>query len=364
MLKPSKSQPFSAGRTLTWNPWVGALSSSGRRNTLRGVLLQASYQVDTSAAGILAGEDLAKFFKQITINDVAGMRRHVSGEGARIMGYLTLGAARMAEMADIAASQTDNTGNAFLYVPFEHEYARGTYDCLLPADLLRTIQILCPDQTTLDLVAGTTIDSVDYTVWADVREDDNVDEAVSFFSRDIVSETIMETATQGQLELNGALLAEAVAYSPGADGGASMANWTSHQLIGVEDEPITAAVRLQEYRFSRAAGDNLAATQSAEVRLDPITAGRAAIVHLPPRDFRMSDLPFVKRALKLTAVNSVTTPTLLVRTIEPDDGKSIRQVAQAYGAKKFYARTAGKTARDIKGHGQVGAFLPKKGRKG
>lgn len=365
MLYPSKSLAFSAGKTLTFTPWIQGISKRGRRNVIRGFLLEASFQVDTTAAGALAGEDQAKFFQQVQVEDTSGPRRIATGEGLRIMGYGMVGATRMAEMVDIAASQTDKTGKAFLYLPFDVPRQRGRYDCLLPADLLRQIKIICPTQDTLDLVAATTIDSVDYTVYADVREDDDpTEEGASFYARDRIEMTQMETATQGTIDLSGQLLAEAFAFSPGADGGASMANWTAHQIIGLEDEGVSAAARIQHYRIHAQAANNLSATQGSEVRLDPITANRAAIVHYPEDDYRFRDLPLFTKALKITATNSVATPTVVHRTMENQSAsaKAAHDVARAYGTSKFYMRTEGKTSRDIKGWGAESAFMAKKGR--
>jgi hypothetical protein len=367
MLFPSKSQSFTAGKTITFPPWVPSLSKRGRRNTIRGFLLEASYQVDTTAAGALAGEDLAKFFQQVQVEDVSGPRRIATGEALRIMGYAMVGATRMNEMADIAASQTDKQDKAYLYVPFECHRQRGRYDCILPADLLRQIKITCPTQDTLDLVAATTIDTVDYTVYADVREDDEPGpdgDGVSFYARDRVELTQMEANGQGTIDVRGQLLAEAFAYSPGADGGASMANWTSHQLIGLEEEPISASARRNHYRYHAGAAANLSATQGAEVRLDPIANNRAAIVHYPDDDYRFRDLPLFSKPMKISATNSVSTPMVVHRTIESDEAsaKASADIARAYGVKSFYMRTEGKTSRDIKGWGPERRFMAKKGR--
>lgn len=361
-LYPSKSQQWASGKTITWTPWVPALSPRGRRNVIRGFLLEASYQVDTTAAGVLAGEDQAKFFTQVQIEDIAGPRRLASGEGLRIMSYAMLGRRRVVENADIAASQTDLTGKAYLYVPFEVVRARGPLDCALPADLMRSFKIVAPTQDTLDLTAATTVDSVDYVVYADVREDDLPEEAVQFYSRDVVAETLMETATQGIIDLTGALLAETFAFKAGTDGGASMAGWTSHQLVGLEDEPISHSARLMHYRNHGDAANNQLTTQGGETQLDPITAARASIVHFPGRDYRMGDLPYIKRALKIAATNSVTTPTVLHRTIESESVEMATKVAKAYGKTNFYVASKGKTSRDIKGWGALAQFMPKKGR--
>lgn len=358
----SRSQPWAAGKTLTYNPWVPAQSARGRRNVIRGFLLEATYQIDTDASGTLAGEDFARFFTQVQIEDVAGPRRLASGAALRAMGYAMLGRLRALESADLAASQSNSTGKAFLYVPFEAVYARGPLDCALPADLLRSVKITGPTQDTLDAVAGTSVDSVDYVVYADVREDDDPNEAVKFFSRDSVQETIMESATQGIIDLSGSLLAECFAFTPGADGGASMANWTQHQLIGLEDEAVSARARIAHYRLHRDAGNNQLSTQGGETMLDPFTANRAAIIHMPGRDYRMSDLPYVRRALKISAVNTVATPTVVHRTIEPESADVQTKVAQAYGKRTFYMATEGKTSRTIKDWGALAQFMPKKGR--
>lgn len=362
MLVPSKSLPWASGKTLNFTPWVTALSKRGRRQTLRGILLEAAYVVTTDASGTLNGADQAKFFKTVQVEDIAGPRRLASGEGLRIMGYGMVGETRMAENASIAASQTGSTSKAYLYLPFDVPRARGRYDCLLPADLFRALKIVCPDQTTLDLVAGTTITSVDYVAYADVREDDAPEESVGYYVRDSIQETQMETATQGTIDLTGALLAEAFAFSTGASGGISMAGWTAHQLVGIEDEVLTASARLQSYRIHGQAANNLASSQAAEVRLDPITAARAAIVNFPEDDYRMSDLQYVRRALKIAATNTVATPTVIHRTIEEESAAAAQKVAQAYGSKTFYAKTATKSARDIKGWGALAKFMPKKGR--
>lgn len=363
MLQASKSLDFSSGKTLTFNPWVPALSKRGRRNTIRGFLLEASYQVDTTAAGILAGEDQAKFFQQVHVEDAVGPRRLATGEALRVMGYGMVGAAKMGEMSDIAASQTDLTGKAYLYLPFECQRARGRYDAVLAADQHRVCRIICPTQDTLDLVAATTIDSVAYTIYADVREDDNPEtDGVAFYARDLVTTTQMESATQGIFDLNGSKLGEAFAISPGADGGASMAGWTSHQIVGLEDEPLSAAVRLQHYRIHNNAADNLNSTQGGEVRLDPITAGRAAIVHYPEEDWKIGDLPFFRKALKITATNSVATPTIVHRTFEEESAQQNEKVKRAYGKTSVYVKTDGKTAKDVRGWGQDGKFMPKKAR--
>lgn len=361
MLQASKALDFSAGKTLTFNPWVPSLSKRGRRNVIHGFLLEASYQVDTTAAGILAGEDQAKFFQQVHVEDAVGPRRLATGEALRIMGYGMVGSAKMGEMSDIAASQTDSTGKAYLYLPFQCQRARGRYDAALPADQHRVTRIICPTQDTLDLVAATTIDSASYVVYADVREDDDPDDAVSFYVRDRVETTQMESATQGIFDLGGKL-AEAFAYSPGADGGASMAGWTAHQIVGLEDEPLSSAVRLQHYRIHNNAADNLNATQGAEVRLDPITAGRAAIVHYPEEDWKLKDLPFFRKALKISATNNVATPTIVHRTIEEESPEQNSKVARSYGKSKVYMKTAGKSARAVAGWKQDGKFMPKKAR--
>src|SRR5687767_14017016 len=97
-LVPSKAIARASDRTATFTPWVPALSKRGRRQVVRGILLEASYQVDTTAAGILAGEDQAKFFTSVQVDDQSGSRRIASGEGLRIMGYLRVGAPRMQEI--------------------------------------------------------------------------------------------------------------------------------------------------------------------------------------------------------------------------------------------------------------------------
>lgn len=364
MLYPSQTLDYSSGKTLTFNPWVTALSKSKRRNIIHGFLLHASYQLDTDASGTLSGEDLAKLFTQIQVEDSEGPRRLLSGEAQRIMNYATLGPQAVHEMADIADTQANSTGDAFLWVPFQFGRARGPYDTALPADLFRHFKLVCPTDATLDLVAGTTIDSVDYTIYADVREDDDPEEdGVKFYARDRVETTVMETDTQATIEVSGAKLAEAFAYSPGAAGGASMANWTQHQLIGIEEEPISTKVRVQEYRMSNAAADNDVGTQGAELRNDPVGAGRAIPVHFPRRDYKAIDLPFIRKSLKVQATNTVTTPTIVHRTIEEESGEQARRVAKAYGVTKFYMATQGKTSRGIGAWGHDGKFMPKKGRR-
>ncbi len=364
MLYPSKTLAWSSGKTLTWAPWVNGLSKRRNRNIIHGFFIHAAYQVDTTAAGVLAGEDLAKFFTQIHVEDSEGVRRLLTGEALRIMNYGMLGPQGIHEMADIAISQTDLTGDAFCYIPFEQPRARGNYDTCLPADLLKQIKLVCPTQDTLDLVAATTVDSVDYTVYADVREDDNPDEdGVRFYVRDRIETTVMESTTQGTIDMAGQKLAECFAYSPGADGGASMANWTAHQLIGLEEEPISSKVRLLQYRFHNKAGDNLQSTQSGEVRLDPVTAGRAIPVHFPRPDYKAADLPKIQRNLKVSATNSVAAPTIVHRTLEPESVAQANRVAEAYGVSTYYMATKGKTSREIAGWKDDGRFMPKKGRR-
>lgn len=355
----SRSFTYTAGKPIKFNPWVPERGPTGRRNMILGLLLKVSYSVDVATA-VIQGEDLARLFFNIRISSHGGDRWNLPGEASRMMSQILLGPARFHESADVAVA-TPSTGEYALYIPFAKPYAHRAYDFAIGADALREVEITCPSQADLDLgTSAVTVNAAtSYSVLALTREV----EGVEFPMFDVISETAMETLTQGTIHLAGGYLAEAFAYAAGTPGGAAMTNWTEHRLQGLLNDPLGAHDWKFMYNLRNQAAPNLQSTPGTNVWNDPVRNDRARIVHMLPGmgDDKLVDHPFIPGSLTVKATNSVADVKIAHRAIYPTPAAESRRVGKAWGVSKVRVKTKNKTRRGVGQWGAKAAFMPLQG---
>lgn len=358
----SAQYDWSTGKDQEFKPWVPAKGPTGRRNVIRGLLLHAVVDVDVATAAI-QGEDLAKLFQRITIRDLGGVRWDLTGEESRLMAAVLLGNQGFEEHADVG------TGNGTvveftLYIPFEKMFARRGYDFAIAADVFGETNVLMPTDGTLDIgTSAVTINSGTYKIWAYCREEGDLDKdgklvGVEFKQRDVFKSKRWESDEEATIVVNGGYLAECFAYKTGASGGASMANMTAHQIEGIHRVSVDDAVMKHQYSLTRGGMPNGDGTIGEEVSSHPVRANQVRMLHTPPPDCKLRDLPFVAGSATVRATNSVTDPSLVYRIIKPKSASEAAAVSKLHGISKLRVKTAGKTQRGLGAWDGDGVFMP------
>lgn len=329
----SGAQAWVAGQGLVFNNWIDAEGPNGRRNIIKGFkLCFVDSSIDVATAAI-QGEDIARLFARILVEQVEGLPRvnNVRGDAMRQLSYHMNGAARFMEHGDVAIGCATDV-DASLYVPMEKEFAyKEGMDFSMPAEVFKAITLTCPTQAELDLgISAVTINSGTYYIIALVEEEGP--EYIKVYAEDQIREFTFSTAVQGTLPVGG-LLAESTLYERGASGGVDVSSSLTGVLLdGIYKQSLRPNLDLAViYGQRRLSSTSLGSTVGADVYTDPHTSLRGVPMYTPQAGAKMRNLPFVSGTLLCTLVNSGNAPTAVYRTIGRKTGAVLASVMQFYG---------------------------------
>lgn len=248
--------------TVTRQNWMDAKGPNGGRNVIDTFYLVVTGTI-TVAAATWAGEDVARLFASMRIEQKDGVQRWaVAGDLSRICEYAFLGADKVTEHADVAVG----AGAAILHtykIPMRKPWAHTEGDFSLPVDEFKQGTFDWNTLAGAGAAATLTVPSFQAYLMADVREEmdlrlKNVDQVQQFDATSLTEMTI---------EVNGKLH-DLFFHALGNDGGASLANLTDARIDGYVPT-FTRAELQQRYRYLREAGNVGISAQAAELAADP-----------------------------------------------------------------------------------------------
>lgn len=345
MIPPVKSQVYtttSQGGKFVAQDFLDRVGPNGRRAVIERLWIHCSAQVDVVTTAI-AGEDLARIFGQIVVEQVDGVKRYnLAGDMARVWGFFANGPDSQHEYADTAVA-VNQAFQLALCLPLNKPFMHTPEDTSLPVDMFRKVELTLPQTSVLGVAGGTiTLDTASYWVTADLREDFDV----QIYGTDVVESQDFTSLSEATISVGGKLH-DVILHAAGANGGASLANLTEGRIDKLGVSSMTRQELLAFYRRSRGVAANLNSTQGGELRSDPFTAGAAVPLLMSHQGTSHWDGKVVDAA-KINLTNSVASLRAITRKVVPTSEHIRNATASAYGKRvsDFRAATASKTMRD------------------
>lgn len=322
------------GGTMRFFDFIPREGPHGGRTIIDGFWLHAVGQCDVTVATI-EGEDLARIFGLVTVEQVDGVKRwNLPGDASRIAVYGFEGAERYSEHAD-AAVANNQAFSVSMYIPMRKRFAHTPEDFALPADWFKEVAIQQPSAADLSVAGTFSLDTVDYYVIPELHEDMDVQQ----YNVDEVGITDFTTTTEATLALGGKLH-DLYLHARGAAGGGALTNLTEARIdvLGVPTLKRTPDL-IQLYRRSRNCGANLNATMGSEVRADPFANVKAVPLLMHDSETSAWDGKVVRTA-KVNLTNTVTSMRAIHRQVVPASAEIRNRTNAAYGLKPSDYRVA------------------------
>jgi len=350
----------SAGGSAYFFDWIPREGPNGGRIVIDGFWVHADIQVDNSAAAIAQGEDFARAFNRIIVEQVDGKKRwNLPGDSSRVASYGLEGPERYTETADVATSANNTAADTAIYVPMSKRHTHTPEDFALPVDLFKQLVVEYPGANVFDI--GTTdisIDFINYYVIAECHEELDL----VIHCEDEVAQTDMTSTTEGRI-VTGGKLHDLFLHATGASGGASLANLTDVRIDELGIPPFLRVPDLEYiYRRKRNLGANLNSTMGGEVRSDPFVTDQACAVLLADGDTSFYEGP-VLSSVRVVMTNTVSALRAIHRIVTPASAMVRNRTSAMYkvppGA--FRVKAASKTMREVeKWPKPLRPFLPLK----
>jgi len=307
---------------------------------------------DTSVAtAALLGQDFYRYFRLITVKQKDGELRvqEVPGDAMRVALYEMIGANETKEHAD-SGTTNNQTLIATCVIPMAKPFAHTPEDYSLAAELLDYVEIGCASSAEMSLGSSVvTVNSANYWLIFECHEEmDVIQHAV-----DLIAVQDFESTTSQECRLNvHGRLQDLMLFVRGANGGASLANFTSggiKQPVGMAD---TTLVRnpdlIERYARSRKIVTGAAATTGNPVRSDPFVASTTrAVALLMTEGNSCGDQPEIDTVVVSTVHTLGATLTAVMRIGKPRQDKTRLSIARKYGLPGTYRmKTDKKSKRD------------------
>lgn len=330
------------GGTLRFFDFVPREGPNGGRTIIDGFWLHAVGQADVTVATI-EGEDLARIFGLVTVEQVDGVKRwNLPGDATRIAVYGFEGADRYSEHAD-AAVAANQAFAVSTYIPMRKRFAHTPEDFAMPADWFKEVAIQQPSAADLSVAGTFSLDTVDYYVIPELHEDMDVQQ----YNVDEVAITDFTTTTEATLSLGGKIH-DLYLHARGAAGGAALTNLTEARIdvLGVPTLKRTPDFD-KLYRRARNVGANLNSTSGGEVRSDPFANTKAVAVLLHDVETSAWDGKVVRTA-KVNLTNTVSSVRAIHRQVVPASAEIRNRTNAAYGLRPqdYRVATEKKSRRD------------------
>jgi hypothetical protein len=327
--------------------WVPRLGPNGGRMVIDGFYIHADLQIDTAAGAIAQGEDFARVFNRIIVEQHDGKKRwNLPGDQSRVMSILLDGIDRYTDSADVAVSTSNVAADVVLYIPMSKRFTHTPDDFAMPVDNFKmlTIEFASSSVFNIGSVVVSSIDFLNFYVIADCHEELDL----QIHCEDEVSATDLTSLTEGRLVVGGKLH-DLVLHATGASGGASLANLTDVRIDELGIPPFLRTPDLEmEYRRKRNNGANLNSTVGADVRCDPFATDQACAVLVADSETSFFEGPTLS-TVKLTLTNTVAGLRALHRIVTPASSATRNRTSSLYNVRPemFVVKTGSKTRRNI-----------------
>jgi hypothetical protein len=359
--KSEVKQWNSAGGSAYFFDWIPREGPNGGRVVIDGFYVHADMQIDTAAGATAQGEDFARVFNRIIVEQQDGKKRwNLQGDTSRVMSYLLDGADRYTETPDVAVSTSNAAADTVIYIPMTKRFTRNPEDFALPVDNFKQLTIEFASSTVFNIgsVVVSNIDFINFYIIADCHEELDL----QIHCEDEVAATDMTSLTEGRL-VTGGKLHDLVLHAQGASGGAVLTNLADVRCDDLQMPPFLRVPDLETaYRRKRDNGANLNSTMGAEIRSDPMATDQAAAVLVSDGSTSFYEGPTLQ-SVKLTLTNTVASLRALHRVVTPASAATRNRTSALYkvGPDQFVVKAASKTKRGVGDWPkQLRPFLPLK----
>lgn len=332
--------------TVTRANWMDAKGPNGGRNVIDYFYLVVTGTITVAAAN-WAGEDVARLFSQIRVEQKDGTHRWaIAGDLTRIASFACLGADQVNEHADVAIGAAAPIFHVYT-LPMRKPFAHTEGDFSLPVEEFKQITADWNSLAGAGAAATLTVPSFQAYVLADIREEmdlrlKNVDQVQQFDATSLTEMTI---------EVNGKLH-DLIFHAAGNDGGASLANLTDARIDGYVPT-FTRQEMQQRYRTLREIGNVSTATQGAEMKADPFlfptpATCKALAMQLHGREHSPWTGKVWAERVKVNLTNTVASLRAITRKITPLSEEARNRACARHGVTPaaFRAATAAKSSRN------------------
>lgn len=358
----SPSQTHVASGTLKFpGNWIPNVGPNGGRVVIDS--LEPVYNLTdiTCATTATEGEDTYRAFESVVVEQVDGVQRYnLQGDALRIFLYDALGADRVHENADLAASANQNLVYSAV-LPLSKRFSKRPADFALPAELLKEVRIGCAktDVTGLGVGTGTvTITAANVYLLAHCHEEMSIE----LKSVDAVGSTSFPSTSGVTLKIGGRLQNLHI-YARGVSGGASATGLTELRVDQIlPDNLLRNPDLLLPYLRARGAAMNDAqAADGAAVHNDPAAAGRSIPVLFTTEDTSVFDGPVVDDVIVRVVGGSLASAIAIHRAVLPRSAQIEAAVMARHGLspEDFRTKTKAKSKRDSdRWDDEEWAFMP------
>lgn len=348
---------------LTFDNWIEPRGPNGGRMVIHAIELHATLSL-TVATATLQGEDCARAFRTITVEQIDRVRRYneITGDAARLISFAHYGPDGTHEHADFAAGGP-TTVKFSLALPIAKPFAYDPYETGLAAELLAKVAIGQAQSADMSLgSSAVTVNSGTYWVIAECHEE----MAVVQHAVDEWVQQDFDTTTTGKLRTDGRLH-DLYLFVRGANGGATLANLTEAWVEHVMPQSLLKDPDLKQfYQRYRGGCTNLFSTKGNPLRTDPFTAAdagtlRAVALLLTTGNKIWEPAEREQVLVKTVQASSPGTITMLARIARRTNPQIAKGLESRYGGGGWQAKTRDKTKRN-EGDWRPDhwAYLPKK----
>ncbi len=324
------------------------------RTIIKGFQISASFNLTVIGAGkTLLGEDLARLFRAVSIEQKDGVKRYddVPGDALRVLNYAMLDPYTIREPADCAGAASPGTDYdvvVTLYVPLAKPYAYDGLDFSMAADVFKLLRIKMAQEADLEVSAGTTVTLNSGTYWAVAEcyeEAEVVQHGVDeVYVRDFDADDETKVNVTGRLH-------DLVLYSPGEEGGENLGDILDVRVKELQQEALLVDPDLTHRyeRWRRSAADQGTSTRTNPFANTHGTAGvPKAVAILMTNGNKIADGP------ELDNIHVKTTPQtpgtgsdghtgtlrLIARQIVPPSDKLTRAIENKFRAKAAHPKVS------------------------
>jgi len=326
----SPAQSYVANSTLRFSGWVPPFGPNGLRNVIDRLEMVAAFSDVTLAGTACEGEDVWRVIERVVVAQQDGTERiNLQGDELRVYDYLSMGADRVPEYADIAVAANQALTFSFP-LPLEQRFARRPKDYSMPAELLKEVRFTCPktDATGIGVAGGTvTIAAATFYVLAICHEEGSVEQKVN----DSVYSVAFPSTSGVTLKVGGRLHGLAF-FARAANGGASLVStFTDVRIDRYLQEPLLRTPDLvQSYMMSHGAALNDPGTDGGGVHNDPFSQNRAVPVFWTDEDTSPFDGDLIDEALVRTSMTQ-SSMLAVVRAVLPESENIMRAIERKHG---------------------------------
>lgn len=265
--------------------------------------------VISNATALLLGEDIPRFIKDITIEQVDDEKRFstVKGDSLRNISYAVLGVERTHEHQDVAIGAAGVTIKVSVTIPLAKPFAYDPRDNSLPAWALKSIRVKMAEAANLSINGNAvTITSGKYWVTANCH----AEKAVVQKGVDCWYEHDFDTSDVGEILLGGRLK-DVFLMIAGANGGLTLANLDTVQVENVHRKAMYKDPTFKvNYARLRGGAYNSFASKGSPLRTDPFAASDTGTLRALAPVLSMGDKCFDGPELQRATVRVTTTAAL------------------------------------------------------